>query len=137
MYKCTDADDSFWLVYLCSYGRKEIGNDLVNDAFNTFLFTVISCETYGKELLSKRGNPLLPLYASSHRQDSIYPGLCRGAQAWTRNSSLCPSQGIDPSHHEYMLYQGASSCCGRKEGRKRFTNGYMVSDGFMDTHFIM
>ena len=46
---------------------------------------------------SERGNPLPPqrffLYASSHRQDNTYHGLCytsRGALAGTRNSSMGP-----------------------------------------------
>ena len=54
---------------------------------------------------NERGNPLPPmgyffrlaarvlLYASSHRQDNTYHGLCytsRGALAGTRNSSMDP-----------------------------------------------
>ena len=47
---------------------------------------------------SERGNPLPKqqgffLYASSHRQDNTYHGLCytsRGALAGTRNSSMGP-----------------------------------------------
>ena len=52
---------------------------------------------------SERGNPLPPLhgllfprvllYASSHRKDNTYHGLCytsRGALAGTRNSSMGP-----------------------------------------------
>ena len=44
------------------------------------------------------------LYASSHRQDNTYHGLCytsRGALAGTRNSSMGPPH--DPSHHERTL----------------------------------
>ena len=41
------------------------------------------------------------LYASSHRQDNTYHGLCytsRGAQAGTRNSSMGPLQHITGKH---------------------------------------
>ena len=77
-------------------GKK--GNVLFNDALNTFYLGL-----YGKGPLSERGNPLPPhglrlaarviLYASSHRQDNTYHGLCytsRGALAGTRNSSMGP-----------------------------------------------
>ena len=48
------------------------------------------------------------LYASSHRQDNTYHGLCytsRGALAAMRNSSMGPSmvRSYDPSHHERTL----------------------------------
>ena len=36
------------------------GNVLLNDALDTFLFMVMSCQIYGKEPDSERGNPLLP-----------------------------------------------------------------------------
>ena len=60
----------------------------------------------------EKGNPLPPhrllfpnvLYASSHRQDNSYHGLCytsRGTLAGTRNSSMGPPH--DPSHHELTL----------------------------------
>ena len=45
------------------------------------------------------------LYAPSHRQDSTYHGLwytSRGALAGTRNSSMGPSWGIDPTTHSNM-----------------------------------
>ena len=82
-------------------------------------------QTYGKEPLSKRGNPLLPLlgysfrlaarvliYSSSHREDNTYHSLCYtscGASSGTRNSSM--GQRINPSlHHEQILYHAATSC---------------------------
>ena len=49
------------------------------------------------------------LYASSHRQDNTYHGLCytsRGALAGTRNSSMGPlmkDRPDDPSHHERTI----------------------------------
>ena len=55
------------------------------------------------------------LYASSHRQDNTYHGLCytsRGALAGTRNSSLGPPWRIDPTTHHTMSersYHGATS----------------------------
>ena len=88
-------------------GRKE-GHVLFNDALNTFLFTVIWRQTYGKGPLLKiareetrcrhmgysfRLAARVLLYASSHRQDSSYHGLCytsHGALAGTRNSSMGP-----------------------------------------------
>ena len=53
------------------------------------------------------------LYASSHRQDNTYHGLCytsRGALAGTRNSSMGPPCRIDPTTHRTMTersYHGA------------------------------
>ena len=51
----------FICIFLfCEEVRKE-GNVLFNDALNTFLFTVIWRQTYGKgQLSSERGNPLPP-----------------------------------------------------------------------------
>ena len=55
------------------------------------------------------------LYASSHRQDNTYHGLCytsRGALAGTRNSSMGPPLRIDPMTHRTMSersYHGATS----------------------------
>ena len=80
-----------YIYMLREYGGKEIF--YFNDALNTFYSD------------SERGNPLQPhrllfpissngfLYASSHRQDNTYHGLCyasRGALAGKRNSSMCP-----------------------------------------------
>ena len=48
------------------------------------------------------------LYAPSHRQDSIYHGLCytsRGALAVARNSSMGRPRRIDP-----MTYHTVSEC---------------------------
>ena len=45
------------------------------------------------------------LYASSHRQDNTYHGLCYtsyGALAGTRNSSMGPPLRIDPTTHRVM-----------------------------------
>ena len=56
------------------------------------------------------------LYASSHRQDNTYHGLCytsHGAQAGQkRNSSMGPPWRIDPTTHHVMSersYHGATS----------------------------
>ena len=54
------------------------------------------------------------LYASSHRQDNTYHGLCetsRGALAGMRNSSMGPPLRIDPTTHHTMSersYHGAT-----------------------------
>ena len=85
-------------------GRKE-GNVLFNDALNTFylrLYGVIHMVTDHSESEETRCRHMgysfrlaarVLLYASSHRQDNTYHGLCytsRGALAGTRNSSLGP-----------------------------------------------
>ena len=55
------------------------------------------------------------LYASSHRQDDTYHGLCYtscGALAGMRNSSMGPPWRIDPTIHRTMSersYHGATS----------------------------
>ena len=55
------------------------------------------------------------LYASSNIQDNTYHGLCyttRGELAGTRNSSMCPPCGIDPTTHVAMSecsYHGSTS----------------------------
>ena len=55
------------------------------------------------------------LYASSHRQDNTYHGLCYTsleALAGTRNSSMGPPWRIDPTTHRTMSecsYHGATS----------------------------
>ena len=55
------------------------------------------------------------LYASSHRQDNTYHGLCYtscGALAGTRNSPMGPPWRIDPTTHRTMSersYHGATS----------------------------
>ena len=77
---------------------------------------------------SERRNPLPPLgysfqiaatvllYASSHKQDNTYHGLCytsRGALAETRNSSMGPPLRIDRTTHRTMSersYHWATYC---------------------------
>ena len=55
------------------------------------------------------------LYASFHKQDNTYHGLCytsRGSLAGTRNSSMDPPWRIDPTTHRTMSersYSGATS----------------------------
>ena len=82
--------------YDICFSRKE-GNVLFNDALNTFYLRLYGVGHMVKDHLdSERGNPLPPhgllftitarvlLYASSHRQDNTYHGLCytsRGALA--------------------------------------------------------
>ena len=91
-------------------GRKE-GNVLFNDALNTFYFygymasdiwlrtiLIVRKETRCHHIgYSLRLTARVLLYAPSHRQDSIYHGLCytsRGALAGTRNSSMgSPHEG--------------------------------------------
>ena len=95
-------------------GRKE-GNVLFNDALNTFYLRLYGVRHMVKDHSdSEKGNPLPPhgllfpisskssLYASSHRQDSKYHGLCytrRGALAETTNSSMGPPWRIDLTTH--------------------------------------
>ena len=84
--------------------RKQ-GNVLFNDALNTFYLRLYGVTHMVKDHSdSERRNPLPPhgllfpnsrvlLYASSHRQDNTYHGLCytsRGALAIRRNSSMGP-----------------------------------------------
>ena len=62
------------------------GNDLFNDALNTFHFLVIWCL----------------LYVVFHRQDSTYHCFCYtscGALAGIRNSSMGPRGGINLTTH--------------------------------------
>ena len=84
-------------------GRKE-GNVLFNDALNTFYLRLCGVGHMVKDHSdSEKGNPLSPhgilfpinskssFYALSHKQDSIYHGLCytsRGALAEANRSSL-------------------------------------------------
>ena len=52
------------------------------------------------------------LYASSHRQDSTYHGLCytsRGALTGMRNSSMGPPWGIDQTTMSERSYHGGTS----------------------------
>ena len=81
-------------------------NVLFNDALNTFYLRLYGVRHMVKDHSdSEKGNPLphigysyrltarVLLYASSHRQDNTYRGLCytsRGALAGTRNSSMGP-----------------------------------------------
>ena len=77
-------------------------------------------QTYGKGPLRKREETCcchmgysfqlaarVLLYASSHRQDNTYHGLCytcRGALAATRNSSMGPPWRIDPTTQIHILF---------------------------------
>ena len=86
--------------------RKEEGTILFNGALNTFYLWLYGIRHMVKDHSDvERGNPLLPhrlllsinskgsFYASFHRQDNTYHGLCypsRGALAGTRNSSMGP-----------------------------------------------
>ena len=55
----------------------------------------------------------VPLYASSHRQDTTYHGLWYTSRGWNEkllNGSTMKDRSDDPSHHERMLnYHGATS----------------------------
>ena len=67
---------------------------------------------------SEKGNPLPPhglllsinskgsfICTIQHRQDNTYHGVCytsRGALAGTRNSSMGPPEGIDPTTHHTL-----------------------------------
>ena len=90
---------------LVRHSQRKEGNVLFNDALNTFYLRLYGVRHMVKDNSNnERGNPLPPhgllfpisrvlLYASSHRQDNTYYGLCytsRGALAGTRNSSMGP-----------------------------------------------
>ena len=92
-------------IIIIATNRKE-GYILFNDALNTFYLRLYGIRHMVKDHSdSERGNPLLPhgllfpisskgsLYASSHRQDNTYHGLCytsSGALAGKRISSMGP-----------------------------------------------
>ena len=106
-------------------GRRKEGNVLFNDALNTFYLRLYGVGHMVKDHSdSERGNPCrysfrfaarVLLYASSHRQDNTYHGLCYtscGALSGTRNSSMGPPWRIDPTTHRTMSersYHGATS----------------------------
>ena len=121
----------FWNVCSCSSvctWRKEV-NVLFNDALNTFYlrlygFTHMVKDHSDSEREETRCRHMgysfrlaakVLLYASSHRQDNTYHGLCytsRGALAGMRNSSMGPPWRIDPTTHRTMSecsYQGDTS----------------------------
>ena len=94
------------VIHEAGTGRKE-GNVLFNDALNTFYLRLYGVthmvkdhsdskreETRCRHMgYSFRLAAMVLLYASSHRQDNTYHGLCytsRGALAGTRNSSMGP-----------------------------------------------
>ena len=87
--------------------QSKEGHVLFNDTLNTFYLRLYGVRHKVKDHPeSERGNPLpllmghtfrlaagVHIYASSHRQDNTYDGLCytsRGALAGTRNSSMGP-----------------------------------------------
>ena len=100
------------------------GHVLFNDTLNTFYLRLYGIRHMVKDhsdllrerkpaaatwVYSFRLAARVLLYASSHRQDNTYHGLCytsRGALAGTRNSPMGPPWRIisnDPSHHERTL----------------------------------
>ena len=92
------------LTLMHRYSKKEMF--IFNHALNTIYLRLYGVRHMVKDHSdSDRGNPLPPhgllfpisckgsLYASSHRQDNTYHGLCytsRGSLAGTTNSSLGP-----------------------------------------------
>ena len=91
---------------LAREGRKEGRKCLFNDTLNTFYLQLYGVGHNVKDLSYTREETRychmsysfqlasrVLLYASSHRQESIYHGLCytsRGILAGTRNSSMGP-----------------------------------------------
>ena len=103
------------IIYYYVVIHTKEGNVLFNDAPNTFLFTVIWRRTYGKVPFRWRERKPMDysfrlaarviVCTPSHRQDSTYHGLCytsRGVLAGTRNNSMGPPCGIDPTTHRTM-----------------------------------
>ena len=95
-----DNGQKNWQSGHLQYNRKE-GNVLFNDALNTFYVRLYGVRHMVKDqsiccrhmVYSFRLAARVLLYASSHRQDNTYHGLCytsRGALAGTRNSSMGP-----------------------------------------------
>ena len=76
------------------------------------------------------------LYASSHRQDNTYHSLCytsRGVLAGTRNSSIGPLWGIDPTTHctmierSYNSFEKDSICTSKTKKEVGFVLGRVIS----------
>ena len=96
-------------------------NVLFNDALNTFYLRLYGVRHMVKDHSdSHMGYSFqlaarVLLYASSHRQDNTYHGLCytsSGALAGTRNGSVGPPCMIDLTTHHTMSersYHGATS----------------------------
>ena len=92
---------------------KQEGTVLFNDALNTFYLRLYGVRHIVKNHSDREKGKLLPphkllfqlvarvlLYASSHRQDNTYHGLCytcHGALAGMRNSPMGPPWRIDPT----------------------------------------
>ena len=90
-------------------GWRKGGNILFNDALNTLYLRLYGVRHMVKDHMgySFRLAAKILLYASSHRQDNTYHGLCytsRGALAGTRNSSMGPLWRIDLTTHRTMSY---------------------------------
>ena len=110
------------------FNRRKEGNVLFNDALNTFYLRLYGVRHMVKDHSDRKKETCcrhmgysfrlaarVLWYASSHRQDNTYHGLCytsRGALAGTRNSSMGPRWRIDPTIHRTMSersYHGATS----------------------------
>ena len=114
----TESSEICWPTTHPTHIRKELGNVLFNDALNTFYLRLYGVRHMVKDHSdSERGNSQrhmgysfrsaawVLLYASSHRQDSTYDGLCytsRGALAGTRCNSIGSPWRIDPTIHRTM-----------------------------------
>ena len=100
------------------FGYHGNGNVSFNDTLNTFFYGYMVSDVWLRTILIVRKETRcrhigysfqltarILLYAPSHRQDSIYKGLCytsRGALAGTRNSSMGPLWRIDQTTHRTM-----------------------------------
>ena len=96
----------YFQIFVIIQAQKE-GNVLFNDALNTFYIRLYSVKHMVKDHSdNERGTSCrhmgysfrlaarVLLYASSHRQDNTYHGICytrRGVLAGTRNGSLGPA----------------------------------------------
>ena len=99
------------------------GSVLFNNVLNTIYLRLYGVRHMVKDLSNRttqRGNRCRHMgysfrYASSHRQDNTYHGLCytsRGELAGTRNSSMGPPWRIDQTTHRTLSersYHGATS----------------------------
>ena len=101
--------------------QKNTHKHIKHTYIHTHTQTYIHTHIYTHIGYSFRLTARILLYASSHRQDSTYHGFCytsHGALAETRNSSMGPPWGIDPTTHRTMsertYHEATSRSCNIK-----------------------
>ena len=92
----------------CSYHRATSRSEWMNGWMNKWMKTFMKCLAtlqYDKYMGYSFWLAAILLYAPSHRQDSTYHSLCYtscGSLDGTRNSSMGPPWGIDPTTNSTM-----------------------------------